>query len=40
LVKKKVKKLNIFEVNGVWQYGLMDHDDDDEDATKPDDHVQ
>ena len=44
--KKTLHKLNIFRVNGMWQYGMVDDDnddDDDEDGEEPPqagDHVQ
>jgi len=40
--KKTLHKLNIFHVNDIWQYGMVDDDDDDEDGEEPpqaEDHV-
>jgi len=41
LFPKKVNKLNIYHVNGVWKHGRdqYDDDEDEEDPTIPDDHV-
>jgi len=34
-----LNKLNIFQVNGVWQHGTVKHDNE-QDPLIPDDHVE
>ena len=37
--RKTLNKLNIFQVNGVWQHGTVKHDNE-QDPLIPDDHVE